>query len=70
MPDLTAIRRHTHASVADVDTSAIRSIAKLQVARRETWSNATTEAIQRHADAIGRGEPSISPVKARIRRTG
>lgn len=71
MPDLNAIRRHTHAAAANVDTTAIRSIAKIRAAgRRPAWSNATTEAIQRHAEAIGRGEPSISPVNARIRRTG
>ena len=69
MADLNAIRRHTRASTVDVDTTAIRSIAKARAGLRPAFSNATTEAIQRHAEAIGRGEPSVSP-GARIRGKG
>jgi hypothetical protein len=70
MADLDAIRQRLSKTSLTVDIAAIRSSAKLRAARRSVRSEATSTAIQRHAEAIGRGEPSVSPVKARVHRTG
>jgi histone H3/H4 len=67
MANLKAIQRQYRDSDARLDIAAARSIAKARSAHRVA-SNATTEAIQRHAEAIGRGEASVSPI-ARARRS-
>jgi histone H3/H4 len=62
MADLNAIQRHYRHSSPSLEIATVRSIAKTRSAQRPAVSGATTEAIQRHAEAVGRGEPSVSPI--------
>jgi len=65
---MDAIRRRYKASAKVLDISAIRSSDKHRKARVASRSTLTMDAIRTHADALGRGEPTVSPAKQRAHR--
>jgi len=70
MADLNAIRRRQTVQHTQVDIEAVRHSVQLRLADRPVRSDRLARNVQAHAEAIGRGEPSVSPFKVRVLKNG
>jgi hypothetical protein len=70
MADISAARRYWAAHHTHVDILAMRNGVQLRMAGRTISLGKAGHVIQAHADAIGRGEPTVSPASKRFRPTG
>ena len=67
MADKTAARR-VRASHASVDVQVLRTSVHSRLIGRQVAVN--VRMIQQHADAVGRGDRSVSPAKGKAGRAG
>jgi hypothetical protein len=65
MADRKAARRYRAISTVTVDIDALRASARDHRSSRVVRPVVAPQAIQAHAEAVGRGEPSTSPFKVR-----
>jgi len=70
MAVLNAIRRRQTIHDTQVDIEAVRHSVQLRLADRPVRSDRLARNVQAHAEAIGRGEPSVSPFKVRVLKNG
>ena len=70
MAVLNAIRRRQTIHDTQVDIEAVRHSVQLRLAGRPVRSDRLARSVQAHAEAIGRGEPSVSPFKVRVLKNG
>jgi hypothetical protein len=70
MADLNAARRHRAMHRGAIDIEALRRAARRRLAGRPTPPDALARRMQLHAEAVGRGDHSVSPAAARKRTLG
>lgn len=67
MADKNAAKRQVHASHATVDLDAMREAVRSRLSGMSAPSGKTARMIQSHADALRRGEATVSPAARRAK---